>query len=288
MIVYEALQGRLLEGRREPCEITCSDFDDVSFKLVATAENPAEMTLSMYIRNIDNLKRDGASEVLDQMYPGMEVRAESGYSLSLRFNLDNITDPPGMLVKLSELKKNILGAPLRRAINSMLARQAAGAGVVTVNYRAQESFYVIPANDKVTVIFLIAFADETDRAAARVFLQEFVEAQRSVSNAPPCGYSREPPLELRDVRVNVPDTSAGFLTFVLENRHVSSPDRVDKVVSMLASFRGYLHYHIKATKTYLHMRMRKRVVTWLQVLNRAVPEQDTEKKTAGGKSFKRK
>ena len=74
---------------------------------------------------------------------------------------------------------------------------------------------------------------------------------------------------------------------MLEQRHLDG-ERAEKAVTLLSGFRNYLHYHIKATKTYLHMRMRKRVQTWLQVLNRAVPEQETEKKTAGGKSFKRK
>jgi hypothetical protein len=36
------------------------------------------------------------------------------------------------------------------------------------------------------------------------------------------------------------------------------------------------------------MRMRKRVAGWMQVLNRAVPEVETEKKTATGKTFERK
>ena len=48
-----------------------------------------------------------------------------------------------------------------------LAKQAAGTPVVTVNYRPQESFYIVPANDKVTVIFLVALNDETDRAIFR-------------------------------------------------------------------------------------------------------------------------
>lgn len=74
---------------------------------------------------------------------------------------------------------------------------------------------------------------------------------------------------------------------MLEQRHLDG-DRAEKAITLLSGFRNYLHYHIKATKTYLHMRMRKRVQTWLQVLNRAVPEQETEKKTAAGKSFKRK
>ena len=68
----------------------------------------------MRIAGIARRGSNGATETIDEFYPGMEIPAEAGYSLSLRFNLDEISDPQGMLVKLSELKKNILGAPLRK------------------------------------------------------------------------------------------------------------------------------------------------------------------------------
>ena len=91
--------------------------------------------------------------------------------------------------------------------------------------------------------------------------------------------------------VNTEETGdiAGYISFIFEGRHVAKEEVLEKAVTMLVGFRAYLLYHIKATKTYLHMRMRKRVSTWLQVLNRAVPEvESTEKKTASGKTFKRK
>ena len=59
-------------------------------------------------------------------------------------------------------------------------------------------------------------------------------------------------------------------------------------------FRNYLHYHIKASKSFLHMRMRSRVVSLLQVLNRAVPDKKTTEekvavmKTISGKTFTRR
>ena len=51
-----------------------------------------------------------------------------------------------------------------------------------------------------------------------------------------------------------------------------------------------LHYHIKAAKTNLHMRMRRKVRGWLQVLNRATlsSEAPKEKKTISGRTFTRK
>jgi actin related protein 2/3 complex, subunit 2 len=76
-------------------------------------------------------------------------------------------------------------------------------------------------------------------------------------------------------------------TTVIFPQHVQG-GRQETCVTLLVGFRNYLHYHIKATKTYMHMRMRKRVAGLLQVLNRAVPEvEDKAKKTAQGKTFTR-
>ena len=59
---------------------------------------------------------------------------------------------------------------------------------------------------------------------------------------------------------------------------------------MSLAFRHYLHYHIKAAKTNLHMHMRRKVRGWLQVLNRAAlaSDQAREKKTISGRTFTRK
>lgn len=46
--------------------------------------------------------------------------------------------------------------------------------------------------------------------------------------------------------------------------HVQTEEKRAKVISMFVGFRNYLHYHIKASKTYLHMRMRSRVTSLLQ------------------------
>lgn len=50
---------------------------------------------------------------------------------------------------------------------------------------------------------------------------------------------------------------------VIFAQHVEK-GRQEKTVSLLVGFRNYLHYHLKATKTYMHMRMRKRVAGLLQ------------------------
>ena len=181
----------------------------------------------------------------------------------------------------------MLSGPIDRAFTALAAKSSAKLPVVVINYRKTESFFVCSSPSKVTIVFLVDFDDVTDKALARVFLQEFAEAQRTVRTAPPVSYSKEPPGELASVSFPYNADAAGFISFAFEERHVSGPKK-DAAITMITGFRNYLHYHIKSSKTYLHMRMRKKVVGWLQVLNRAIPEVETEKKTAAGKSFVRK
>jgi len=57
----------------------------------------------------------------------------------------------------------------------------------------------------------------------------------------------------------------GILTAsaVLFPRHLT-PQRMAEVISHIQTFRDYFHYHIKASKAYIHSRMRKRTADFLQ------------------------
>lgn len=230
----------------------------------------------------------GAQTLLDRLFPGMEVPPVEGYNYALQFDCDNLpVDPTQFLNSVSELKRHLLGGPLDRAFDALLANQSENLPRVAIEYRKTESMYICPTSSKVVVIFQVDFNDVTDKALARVFLQEFVEAQRAVRTAPPVNYSKEPPGELAGLPTAFKADTAGYISFALEERHVSGNGK-EKAISLLTGFRNYLHYHIKCSKTYLHMRMRKRVAGWMLVLNRAVPEVETEKKTSSGKTFSRK
>jgi actin related protein 2/3 complex, subunit 2 len=232
------------------------------------------------------LCRLGSSELLANHFPGMESRPDAGYDLALEFNCDNLANPEETLNQISQLKRHVLGGPIHAAF-SALARKSSPPAAAVVPFRKNETIYICPSAAKVVIVFFVDLTDNTDQALARVFLQEFVEAQRTVRSAPPVSYSREPPREISSLVTAYNADAAGFISFAFEERHVQG-EQLEKAVTMLTGFRNYLHYHIKSSKTYLHMRMRKRVAGWLQVLNRAVPDTDNEKKTASGKSFVRK
>ena len=232
------------------------------------------------------ISRLGSTELLNHHFPGMETRPDTGFDIALEFNCDNLSNPEETLNQISQLKRHVLGGPLHSAF-SALAKRSTPPEPAVISFRKTEKIYVCPSASKVVIVFLVDFVDQTDQALARVFLQEFVEAQRTVRSAPPVSYSREPPREIASLVTNYNLDAAGFISFALEDRHVQG-EQLEKAVTMLTGFRNYLHYHIKCSKTYLHMRMRKRVAGWLQVLNRAVQDTETEKKTASGKSFVRK
>ncbi len=216
----------------------------------------------------------------------MEITPDQDYSVAIKFDCDNIANPAEFLNLVSDFKTHIFGGPLDNAFSGLSSGNPIKE-VVVVPYRKNEIMFVCPSAAKVIVIFLVDFADQTDRAIAKVFLQEFVEAQRAVRTAPHVTFTKEPPMELAKVSFPTPADSCGFISFGLEERHFSGNKKFN-AISLLVCFRSYLHYHIKCSKTYLHMRMRKRVAGWMQVLNRAIPEQDTEKKTITGKTFVRK
>lgn len=256
----------------------------------------------------DFVLSNGTSELLNRLFPGMEVAPDAGYQVAVQFDCDSLSNPSQFLESISDLKRHVLGGPLWKAFTD-LSNKSGGSNVVMVNYRqttrefeyvdangrkehtyghkVPEYMFVCQSPTKVTVVFYVDFSDTTDRAMARVFLQEFVEAQRSVRTAPPVSFSKEPPMEISSLKFDWRPDSAGFISFALEDRHVQGAKK-ETAVSMLVSFRSYLHYHIKCSKTYLHMRMRGKVTGWLKVLNRAIPEVETEKKTAAGKTFVRK
>ena len=82
----------------------------------------------------------------------------------------------------------------------------------------------------------------------------------------------------------------GYVSLTVFSRHVDSPEKLAKKVDLCLAFRHYLHYHIKAAKTNLHMRMRRKVNSWIQIVNRAIMTADKPKdmKTSSGKTFTRK
>lgn len=271
-----------------------------------------------------DLERLGVKHWLESKYEHMIIAttAKSGYDITVQVHLDQIrpedTATSNIIHQLAALKQNVLGAPLERCFNAMRTSTSTELSpIMIIPYRPHENMYVQPQADRIVIVYSVGcFADATDQAIARVFLQEYAEAGRRVNNAPPMSFSRDPPLELRHVldssnhpaagcwveddqgqqqqqrqqQQAPPPPVVGFLSLAVFPTHVATDEKMARAITMIQGFRNYLHYHIKTTKSYLHSRMRTRVDLLMHVLNRAHPDKDpskVSKKTISGKTFTR-
>lgn len=278
-----------MEGKREYCDLKFSDFDDVRFRLAVEKTCPNIVRVNVALNSWPVLKDAGSADKLNAIFPGMLAEPDAGYDVALEFDLDTISDPNDFLEQISDVKKHIIGAPMENAFKALLAGKVTDTVTKRIDVRGDHTIFVCPKVDRVVVIINVAFSEPTDKSLSRIFLQEFAEAKRTVTGAyvPNVSHSKEPPTELAAFSFANNGESSGFLLFQFEARTLTGPDVLEAAVHLLVGFRAYLLYHIKATKTYLHMRMRKRVAGWLQVLNRAKPESDEkkEKKSITGKTL---
>ncbi|RHZ48129.1 actin-related protein 2/3 complex subunit 2 [Aspergillus thermomutatus] len=285
-----------------------SDFDGVTFHL-STPESKTKILISIHVKCFKELVQYGAQEVLEREYGPYIVTPEPGYDFSVQIDLENLPAEQEardeLIMRLALLKRNAMAAPFERAFDEFakLSEEASrytsesapqgvkeGGELMAIHYREEEAIYIKASHDRVTVIFSTVFREETDRIFGKVFLQEFVDARRRVvtlQNAPQVLFRSDPPLELQGVPglQTAGDGKMSYVTFVLFPRHLT-PQRRYENISHIQTFRDYFHYHIKASKAYIHTRMRKRTADFLQVLNRARPEnEERERKTASGRIY---
>ena len=285
-----------------------SDFDGVTFH-ISTPTSKSQILISLSVKCYRELLTYGAESVLNREYGTYITTPEPSYDFSILIDLDNL--PPSqeekeeLVRRISLLKRNAMAAPFEKAFDEFaaLSEEAAkytsesapqgvkeGGEVMAIHYREEEAIYIKASHDRVTVIFSTIFKDEVDRIFGKIFLQEFVDARRrAIQNAPQVLFRSDAPLELQGMR-GVGKTGEkgemGFITFVLFPRHLKR-ERREENISHIQTFRDYFHYHIKASKAYIHSRMRRRTNEFLQVLNRARPEnEEKERKTASGRTFR--
>ncbi|KAI1386200.1 P34-Arc-domain-containing protein [Hypoxylon trugodes] len=307
VLIESILKERLYGAPPATIDQTVSDFDGVTFH-ISTPEVKTKILVSIQIRCFKELVLYGAEQVLQREYGPYVVAPEIGYDFSVQVDLENLPDDKEerdeLVKKISLLKRNAMASPfehayaehykLKEAASKYTSEEAPqgvreGGDVMAIHYRDEEAIYVKASHDRVTVIFSTIFREETDRVFGKVFIQEFVDARRrAIQNAPQVLFRNDPPLELQGVP-GVQATASnevGYVTFVLFPRHLT-PQRMPDVISHIQTFRDYFHYHIKASKAYIHSRMRRRTADFLQVLRRARPEnEEKERKTASGRTFK--
>ncbi|GAA0184584.1 hypothetical protein LIER_31872 [Lithospermum erythrorhizon] len=303
------------------------EFNDVRYHIQASVKNSNVVLLSVSLPTpppetefVGGLP-PGAIEAIKAAYGTMAQILDppkDGYNLTLKLNLSKL--PPdeehkhALLVKVASIRQVVLGAPLQVVLKRLLSRTAAPDTnrPVALVHRPMESFFLIPQADKVTVIFPMQFNDSVDTTLATSFLQEFVEARRTagLNNSPPCLWSPSPPQELNGIPAESLSANAGFVSFgmrllllivillfllhlpvfigaVIFSRHVEGR-KLDRTVWSLSTFQAYVSYHVKCSEGFMHTRMRRRVESLIEALDRAKPgSADKQAQIAETRSFKR-
>ncbi|KAK7386608.1 hypothetical protein VNO78_26942 [Psophocarpus tetragonolobus] len=277
------------------------EFDDVRYHIQVSMKNPHVFLLSVSLPTPSSETifvcglPFGAIEAIKAAYGNLVQILDpprDGFNLTLKINLSklpsNQEQKHAFLVKVASVREVVLGAPLRVVFQHLAARTVAPDmdPVVALVHRPNESFFLFPQADKVTVVYPMRFNDSIDTVLATSFLQEFVEARRTagLNNTPPCSWSLTSPLELKGVPSDSLSANAGFVTFVIFPRHVEG-QKLDRTVWSLSTFHAYVRYHVKCSEGFMHSRMRRRVESLIQALDRAKP--DLEKKISNNRSFKR-
>jgi len=274
----------------DPLETVIADFDGVTFHIHTPDANARNILhISMSMKCYSQLGPHGVNEKLKEYYPNyLQGSPETNYDVTLI--VDTATAPSNkeeVARSVARLKRNALSAPYYKVFAEIEAKKGPSP-LIALNYRDDEAVYIKPESDRVMVIFNVAFKDSSDVVLSKVFLQEYQDARRTMNNAPAVSFSpKEPPLELKGVSNLRVGENQGFVTFVLFAPHITGKKK-DVTIDNIQTFRNYLHYHMKCSKCYLHTRMRERVRTFLQILNRAksAPE-SAEKKTITGRTFRR-
>jgi actin related protein 2/3 complex subunit 2 len=297
-ILGETIQSQIVreqsaeggDSKREPIDVRLSDFDDSSYRVQIEKDNRSIMKVSLSLPCFRQFADQGGKEAVERHYPGLSIEPESGFDVTLSVNLDDIKGKPeDLITKLSNFKSNVLGGVFDYFFSN-LVKGGKPYEKFKFDLRSDTTIFFLPGADRVTIIYSMDFKERVDRAVAKVFLQEFVDARRTLGAAPPVAYGTNPPLELKEFGITEPTGNLGFVTFSVLKSHLDGGKK-EKVIAVLQSFRNYIQYHIKCSKSFFHSRMRARVASLLQVLNRAkhepIGDNQTNKKTITGKTFTR-
>ncbi|ONM27622.1 Actin-related protein 2/3 complex subunit 2A [Zea mays] len=327
--LLQILQDRVLSGEKG-MDIDCHtvEFDDVRYHIQFSMRNPKVMVLSVALPLpppeailYDGLPL-GAIEAIKAAYgPVVQILdpPKDGFDLTMKINLTKLPldeeQRNTILTQIASIREVVLGAPLKLLLKHLASKTVAPNvnNLVALVHRPNESFFLAPQADKVTIVYPMRFQDSIDIVLATSFLQvfwilpfvsfisflaycsswsfvfyEFVEARRTaaLNNVPSCMWSPVPPLELKGVSADALNANAGFVTFVVYPRHVEGK-KLDRTVWNLLTFHAYVSYHVKCSEGFMHTRMRRRVESLIQALDRAKSDAEKLKKLVHGGSFKR-
>jgi actin related protein 2/3 complex subunit 2 len=283
----------MAEGKVEPCDVRLCDFDDVMYH-VQVAPNSNTMKVSMNLPCYNSIKGKGAEASLKEAFGNMIASTETGYDVTLDVPLGqgDANARAALVKKVSLIKTTAVGGVFKFHYQQL--KDGKGGQPFKFDLRSDTTVYFFPGSDRCITIFGLDFTEAVDKVIAKVFMNEFQDAKRRIGRAPPITWGVNPPKEMSHFNITSPTCNVGFISFAVLPSHLDK-NKMVQVINVMQSFRNYIQYHIKCSKSYFHSRMRARVRELIKVLNRAKFTHEElgdlsvkSVKTASGKTFIRK
>jgi len=277
-----------------------SDYDRVRFCLVKI---PGALSISFSCPFYQEIFSIAGDHLLKTKYPDFQVLPSlPGYDLTLMLPLDKLPPIPAkskdeskedyhkaqkgfndkMAVyaeAIAQFRRNFFASPWEKAFAAMNAGKIAEK--MEYSQHDLERIWIIPGETQITTFYGLTFKETTDQCLVKLILNELEEAKRHVQNSPAVQKYVEG--SIPDIlKKEFPTSKAanlsytnGYVSITLFKQHISPT--FEKAATMLQGFREYLHFHICASKTYLHGRLRKRLSKMLKDLTQAKFEIEIKK-----------
>ncbi|KAF9108480.1 hypothetical protein BGX29_011736 [Mortierella sp. GBA35] len=229
------------------------DFAGVSYHLSTPEEDhPKQLRLSIHWECWAQLIQYGAMNVLEREYgPWIVQSPESGYDFTMEFSVEDLVgdkDPEDTIRRIALLRRNALAGPFERAFKAQ----------ATVQHDDDPTF------DSSTIEFMKIDCTETSGCISGTKINGPGPSSRWTM--------MEPPPEIRHLdEVGVGGEHArhrAYITFLISPRHIATEAKREFVISQMMIFWDYLQYHIKCSKGYMNIHMRKEYSRQLKVLHR--------------------
>ncbi|WOH08614.1 hypothetical protein DCAR_0728058 [Daucus carota subsp. sativus] len=269
------------------------EFGSVEYRIQSSASDPQHTYLSISTPLLSQgiLLSYGlpryTTELLNRIYSDvveLEEPAREGFQLTLRINLGKIPkkkDAEKVITEISSVQAIILGSQLKEMLKNVNSQEVSRGPYrpIKLVYHPREPFFVVKQETSVITIFPIRFKEDSDVIIATSFFQELMDVGSSGAflKAPPCHWSPIPPHELRGEPIDELSTNGGFVSFEISSRHVEGK-KLEKMVWCLLNFYAFLKNHVKSTRGFIQRRMRRRLESLVEVLQKASKEEDHIKK----------
>lgn len=176
-IVEETLtlkfNNALAGAKHETLDITIADFDGVLFHLSNPTGDKSKIILSISLTFYKELQQHGADALIQREYGPFITTTESGYSVSLMYDLENLPENREEVIRQAGLLKRNCFASVFEKYFEFQQNEMEGQARAVIHYRSDETLYVEAKSDRVTVIFSTVFKDDDDIVIGKVFMQEF-------------------------------------------------------------------------------------------------------------------